>query len=172
MINSNMTHFQQRLAGIRPLLFLFLFLLLLLIGVWLLYKRTKKYRNKYGENKIFYIDEDFLIIDKLKSETFFGVFVPLLIKFPIRTINYVEIGYIRWRRIGYVTYIQIIKKNRRKSFRYYFSVNVYKKRKFFETPVNINEIYMIEETMRKIEKELDILGIPCKVNEKETKYLI
>ena len=31
---------------------------------------------------------------------------------------------------------------------------------------------MIEETMRKIEKELDTLGIPCKVNEKETKYLI
>ena len=29
MINSNMTHFQQRLAGIKPLLFLFLFLFLL-----------------------------------------------------------------------------------------------------------------------------------------------
>ena len=68
MINSDMTPFQQRLSGVKPLLFLFLFLILLLIGVWLLYKRIRKYRNKYGENKIFYIDDDFLIIDKISNQ--------------------------------------------------------------------------------------------------------
>ena len=172
MINSNMTPFQQRLAGIKPLLFLFLFLLLLLIGVWILYKRIRKYRNKYGENKIFYIDEEFLIIDKVKSETFFGVFVPFVTKFPISSINYVEIGYVRWRRYGYVSYVQIIRKNKIKSFRYYFCVNVYEKRRFFETPVDINKIYLIKEIMIKIAKELEVLGIPCKINEKETNYLI
>lgn len=172
MINSNMTSFQQKLVSVKPLLFLLLLFILLLIGVGISYKRIGKYRKKYGKYQLFYRDADFLIIDKLKSEAFFEVFVPFMTKFPISSIDYVKIGYARWRRFGYVSYIQMIKKNRRKSFRYWFSVNVYEKRNFFETPVYISEISLIEKTMRKMAKEIELLGIPCKVNKKETKFFI
>jgi len=168
MINLDMTQFQNRLASIMPLLFLLLFFLLLLFGAWLSYILMRNQRKKFGENKIFYLDDEFLIIDKLKYESFFQIFVPFVIKFPISSIDYVEIGYERWRRFGYIIYAQIIKKNGRKSFRYWFSVNAYEKRKFFETPVHINEISLIKETMRKMAEELETLHISCKVNEEET----
>lgn len=172
MINSNMTAFQQRLAGVGPLLLLFLFFILLLFGAWISHKRIRKYRKKYGEDRLFYRSGNLLIIDKLKSEIFFEVFVPSVAKFSISSIDYVEIGYAWWRRFGYITYVRIIKKNRRKSFRYWFSVNVYENGKFFETPVHISEISLIKETMGEIERELELLGIPCKVNEKETRIFI
>lgn len=95
-----------------------------------------------------------------------------MIKFHIDSIDYVEIGYAWWRRFGYITYIQIIKKNRRKSFKYYFSAYVYEKIKFLEKPVGINEIYLINKTMKKMARELEILGIPYKLNEKETEFFI
>lgn len=60
--------FQNRLEGIKPLLFSLLFFLILLMGAWFSYSLVKKYRKKYGENKLFYHDEDIFSIRKNENE--------------------------------------------------------------------------------------------------------
>lgn len=59
-----MIAFQNRLEGIKPLLFSLLFFLMLLMGAWFSYSLVKKYSKKYDENKLFYRDEDIFSIRK------------------------------------------------------------------------------------------------------------
>lgn len=59
-----MIAFKNRLEGIKPILFSLLFFLMLLMRAWFSYSLVKKYRKKYGENKLFYRDEDIFSIRK------------------------------------------------------------------------------------------------------------
>ena len=166
MSNGYIALSQKILADIKPLLFFLLFFLILLFGSWISYRFMIKYIKKFGENQIFYLDDDVLIINKLKHESFFQTFLPNMIKFPLSSIDYIEIGYGSFKRAGYMPYVQIIKKNRGKSIKYWFSSNSYIKRKFFEEPVR--DTYLVMEAMKKIAKELEALHISFKINDVET----
>lgn len=68
-----MIAFQNRLEGIKLLLFSLLFFLMLLMGAWFSYSLVKKYRKKYGENKLFYRDEDIFSIRKKEMNNILSI---------------------------------------------------------------------------------------------------
>lgn len=43
----------------------------------------RKYRKEKGITRVFYMDEQYLIINKLKCELFVLVYIPLRIKFAV-----------------------------------------------------------------------------------------
>lgn len=102
------------LKGILPLLFLFLFFLMLLLGAGLSFWRMRVRRERFGAAHVFYLEEPYLLVNSLRCEIFFRIFVPLPIRFRLDSIAHVEIGYGHWRRTGYLPYIRVVRKNGKK----------------------------------------------------------
>lgn len=158
------------LKGILPLLFLFLFFLMLLLGAGLSFWRMRVRRERFGAAHVFYLEEPYLLVNSLRCEIFFRIFVPLPIRFRLDSMAHVEIGYGHWRRTGYLPYIRIVRKNGKKSARYWVRVDVYdSEQRFFFTPVR--SVAPVKQVMEKIGEELEGFSVPYQRNEKETESL-